>query len=366
VLVWPAATWAQEDFIEPPDDGIGPGLAVEPMNEPAPVEGGEAAVRREAAPPDPFRVDKGTTCPPKDAPEDAYVLCAVVESDRFKGYKVYPETGGRLLPNRPLLIWVRHAADRRIKIGYDGELGIFNPETRDLREGRRAELGGRGKRGAEDVTPTVVTRLNLPPAMPGKLTIELRLYEPGTDPDSESLDSLDVTFVVETTYLGTIRLGVAIVGPSALSARYSARQTAAGGQHRIIAEEVNDFETELVIGYAAYLDSNGRPSTGCSWAPFCFSPYFALGVVSPTDEGVDLLTSVHVGAEWEPVDNFSVAATVVGRRVSRLRNGLRIGGAVTEDADLTASRYVLGGAIVFNVSPEFLRFATKGAAGLVR
>ncbi|MEM6731771.1 MAG: hypothetical protein AAF658_09450 [Myxococcota bacterium] len=235
-----------------------------------------------------------------------------------------------------------------------GKVGAYTPSV--LKFG---ELPG-AKGGDRQFVWTVTERL-LPPRTPGEFKVSISLGANGSRGDVEKLD---VDLAVEQTYLGAVRVGIGLVGLDATNAEYESRTSVGSQQAEIIAGDPSDLEFELVIGYAAYLDRGGRPASGCAYRPLCFAPYVGVGVLTPDsgDDGVRFLSSVHAGIEWEPSPTFSIAATVVGRRVDRLGPGLLIGGpAPDDDSSLTRQTFGLGAGIVFNVSSEFFSFATKGA-----
>ena len=347
----PAAASADQ-FIEPPDEGAQP---VEAPPEVA-VAAQDAQAQKSAKPDTaPLRVDPGDRCPPRDLPDNAIVVCAVVDGERFVSHRIVPNTGGVVRPNKPLVVWVKHPADLRVNIETEGEMGVYYAQIRQP-PGMVPHARGGGGPGEVAPPPRVVTRRTLPPPAPPRFTLTLGLHRPG---EEAVLDQLRIELFVERTFSGAIRMGLAGVGLGAVNANYSVGTPQGGKQGQVIANELDPFEYELVVGYAPFFDTGGRPRSGCTYKPWCFAPYLGLGLLSPGDVGPQFLTSLHLGIEWEPVDAFSIAFTAVGRRVRRLAANRRVGGPADLGDDLTTSSLALGAGIVFNVSPRFLALSTS-------
>src|SRR5690606_17235812 len=102
-----------------------------------------------------------------------------------------------------------------------------------------------------------------------------------------------------------------------------------------------------------YLDGGGRPDVGCEHAPFCFNPYFGIGLLSTGGDGeLSWLKSVHLGVEWELTDAFAIGITANLRRAERLAEGFRVGQPLDGDVP-TEERFVVGMGVVVNLSPSF-------------
>ena len=110
----------------------------------------------------------------------------------------------------------------------------------------------------------------------------------------------------------------------------------------------------------------GRPAAGCESAPFCFNPYFGLGLLSASSNGdLQWLKSVHLGVEWELTEAFAIGLTANLRRVERLADGLRPGYPIEGNVP-TDDVFVFGMGIVINLSPEFLKIGAGGAAAVLQ
>lgn len=75
---------------------------------------------------------------------------------------------------------------------------------------------------------------------------------------------------------------------------------------------------------------------------------------------------MHLGFEYEVSRNFSIAATLVGRKVTRLADGLEVGDPITSTTVPTRTGYEAGIGVVFNFSPEFLKLAKSASSGFFK
>jgi hypothetical protein len=132
------------------------------------------------------------------------------------------------------------------------------------------------------------------------------------------------------------------------------------GQSEIVASNVGDMDLEVVLGGAIFLDKGGRgyavPGHDMRWAP-----YFGLGIVNQEHKGLEVLHSVHLGIEYELNPHFSIALTGVARKITQLGKGLEVGDPVTSTVPTTTG-IEFGFGLVINLSPDFLRLATKSGA----
>ncbi len=201
--------------------------------------------------------------------------------------------------------------------------------------------------------PLYVTReRTLAPRLPGPVDVLVEV----TDGDGDTWSRTKVELVVEATYSSALRVGVAGVFLDGVDREYVARRQPGAGQAEVAAVETGGYDLEVVAGFAAFLDENGR---GYSKHDFGnFAPYLGLGVVAQGADGsFDFLKSVHLGVEWELTPTFSLASTLVLRRVTRLAPGVELGGPVQGEVP-TVTRQSVGVGFVLNVSPEFLRIGS--------
>lgn len=69
---------------------------------------------------------------------------------------------------------------------------------------------------------------------------------------------------------------------------------------------------------------------------------------------------MYLGIEYELFSNCSIAVSGVIRRTDGLAPGLKVGGPVADMTTLSTSHYALGIGIVFNFTPDFLKFSGLG------
>lgn len=298
------------------------------------------------------------TCPPAKLAEGTYYVCAEVERGRFRSPTMYPPNRRIIEPNRAIVVAVAHSSRFIVRARGTGVVGIYRPglDTGDLAEGAPGTRGGE----AAPRHRRVVTRHVVPPQLPGGGGIQLVLIDTTT---GNAVDELSVEFVVEEHYSGALRIGVGAAFGGARDGHYEVRTVPESGQPEVTADSTGFATIELVLGYAAFLESEGRPSRGCRATPWCFAPYFGVGVLSATpDDDVRFLTSLYLGLEIEPVRNFSIAAAAMGRRATRLADGFDVGGPATTGTDVTTNAFALGFGIVLNLSPSFFKVAASSAA----
>ncbi len=258
-----------------------------------------------------------------------------------------PAVGPIVRPNTPFLVAVRHHGSLSAAITLGGKQGIYTP-------GVKAD----GLRGAAPVDAFVQTVQEFAPRLPGNVDVSVELRSNG-----ELVSRGHTEVIVEPTYRGAVRLGLAgVAGPDVDPEYYRVLHSGAG-QEEIASVGAPDFDVELVLGFALFLDSGGRGYTKSSLARF--APYFGLGVASLAgDGGLEVLKSIHVGFEWEPVEVFSVAVTGVVRRVQRLPDGVPIGAPVDGNIPLELGAS-FGVGIVLNFSPEFFKIGAPQVMGLL-
>jgi len=304
-------------------------------------------------------------CPPRKLPyEDMIVVCVDATQDILT-YRLVPEGTRLTKPNRYFYIHVVHFVDRKVDINLGGQIGTWVPGSRgDLRfrsdGGRGAGIAGMQGVDAPDLTISTQT---LAPRQPGYAPLTIRLR----DLQNQEIGSpMQVEFWIEETYSGAFRLGVAGIFLGGVDQSYSRVQRPGAQQAEITATAPNPIDVDLIIGYAPYLDRGGRAASGCQNAPFCFSPFFGIGLLSPSSVGgLDFMKSVHLGVEWELTSTFSIGLTANLRRVSRLGGGLRVGAAIDGEV-VTEDRFILGAGVIINLSPAFFKVGASGAAALLQ
>ncbi len=310
-------------------------------------------------------VPQDFACPPPKLPhEDMIVVCVDATSDTLR-YRMLPEGTRLTKPNRYFYIQVLHFVDRRVDVSLGGQIGTYVPGNRGELRVRSTGARGGGVGGAQGVTAPDLTlsTQTLAPRQPGYAPLTVKLSNLAGE---EVGSPLLVEFWIDETYSGAFRMGVAGVFLGGVDQTYSKVTAPNSSQAEIAASSKNPVDVDLVVGYAPYLDAGGRSAAGCDSAPFCFSPYFGLGLVSASSDGTaQFFKSVHLGVEWELTPSFSIAVTGNLRRVERLAAGYHVGQPI-DGAVPTEDRYVFGLGVVINLSPSFLKIGAAGSAALLQ
>lgn len=255
-------------------------------------------------------------------------------------------------PNSPLLVLAYARSGEKVKIDLTGDVGFTDPTFRN-ETGRVT-----GARDGEEFEPLVVSSREWPALKPvaHTLTVTAKVG------DSEDIERVDIA--VDTPYAGAIRIGVAGIFGSARDRSYAVQTLPGSGQAEIVTTEGGSMDAELVLGIAAYLEGGGR--TYFTGDRHHWSPYFGIGLVDKQNSSFEFLRSLHVGLEYEVSKQFSIAGTVVGRRVDRLVDGLEVGDPVTGMSVSTRKGYSFGVGVVINVSPDFLKIAKGSMSGFFK
>lgn len=303
-------------------------------------------------------------CPPAQLPQkDMTVVCVDATGPTMR-YWQSPDSR-YTKPNRPFYVHVVHRAEHRASLVMGGTIGSYAPGSR----GRFVMTGAAPAEGfnleGDDKRPITyyVTARSFAPRKPGFAPLEVRL----SDAQNQLVaDPLKIEFWIEATYSGAFRVGVAGILMGSLDERYRAETRPGSQQREIVQESSSVMDLDVVIGYAPYLDEGGRAGSGCESAPFCFNPYFGLGLLSASSGGdLQWLKSVHLGVEWELTEAFAVGLTANLRRVERLARGFSPGYPVDGDVP-TDDKFVFGVGLVINLSPEFLKVGASGAAAVLK
>jgi hypothetical protein len=213
---------------------------------------------------------------------------------------------------------------------------------------------------AEGVKPVDVSEFRFSPRQSGNADVTVTTGS-GTSTTTGPVVELDV----DTLYWGSVRLGLGTLVDVGNNWKSYSITTIAGSRQPEITETRDPVAFEIVSGFAPYLldllcSGHGRSYTGGCNA--YFAPYLGFGVLGgSTNQGVQGLTSAHLGVELEFSKTFSIAATAVLRRTRGLNSGYEPGSPVTSGmsvADVTSNAWSSGFAIVVNATPAFLQFAT--------
>ncbi|MEM9455270.1 MAG: hypothetical protein AAGF11_13900 [Myxococcota bacterium] len=292
-------------------------------------------------------------CNPSNDPDTAYV-CAWVEGTTIRFEQAPPPV---IRPNVSVEVEVIHPSDVNVDVRLTGKRGLFVPGD------RFTGIDGNAQSKSPRPPPTQQrVRHRFAPRAPGDADVEITI----TDDEGRIVASRSLEFVVDRTYAGAVRLGFGIVYADAVDRHYEARTIGTNEQAQIVATRGGNSGFELVLGYAPYVfdyiqnRGHGRSYTNTRLRDRAggFAPFAGLGLVEASDTGVEVLKSLHMGLEWEPTPNFSIAATAVSRRVTRLTEGAQVGDPVTGEVP---TREVIrwGGGVVLNFSTDFFRIATR-------
>ncbi len=286
---------------------------------------------------------------------DKRAICLFVQPDgsvsdqyippKFKNHVVPPNTSVKVTVVAP--------RGTNVNVAMRGTRGLYTPP---LDGPNSVQVGPSGNDGPLVRTWSFASRT------PGEADITLTANGVTTT----------VELVVEKSYAGAIRLGLGVVFPPGSLNRdrtYQAVQRPGSDQHEIVATDAGPAEFELVLGYAPYAfdfigEGTGRRYVGQTLRERSagFAPYIGLGALQANATGVELLKSIHLGIEWEPQRNFSIAFTLIARRVKRLASGYALEQAVAAGFEIPTRqtiRFAFG--LVLNLSPEFFRFASSNS-----
>jgi hypothetical protein len=293
-------------------------------------------------------------CPRASSAFKGYTVCLDLYSDatvkRRRGVQVFPEGTNHILrPNRAMRVFVLHPIDAKVSIALGGDEGVFVPGDRD-----QVSQKDDGETHAEkEIAPDfAIEEQEFAPRLPGTANLSVTVKRPGQDEEVRVVE-----FLVEQTYVGAVRLGVAVVFGGAVDRDYESRAVSGSQQSEVVATSTQDANLELVLGYSAYLTPRSYANT--NWLRF--EPYVGIGLLNDGPTGLETLKSLHAGIEWEPTPNFAIALTGVVRRVNRLQDDLRVGSPVSGSIP-TGETIGLGAGVVFNLSPEFFRVARSSGS----
>lgn len=293
----------------------------------------------------------------EDGDEDA------LENGSGGAFRFIPETRGHiLLPNRAVIVRVRHPRGTRVTISMDGKRGL----SKGIIDNRtpeqvKAEAKADGQPVPTQIYSDVISEVSFGPRLPGESDIKVVLERAEGNEKKTSTYRTEVT--VEELYIGAFRLGLGPVFQGAVERSYAAEVMPGSQQAQIVAKTSGTTDLELVLGFAPYLldyyQRGGRASI--SRRTSYIAPYVGLGLVNAKENSLELLKSLHLGVELELSPGFSFATTFVMRRVTRLADGYHVGMPVNAPDVPTTTGYNWGWGLVANFSPEFFKVATTSS-----
>lgn len=271
-----------------------------------------------------------------------------------------------LRPNASVLVMVRYPEDRGVKISMQGERGLTALSIKD-ESGQDKPRVAKTADSPPPPRPQFAWR-SFAPRKPGNADVRVQILDGTTVVAEETLE-----MIVETTYIGALRVGLSMVGGGALDRGYEARAVGGTATPQVVQKDGSVVQPELVVGFAPFvieaLAGRGRGYSGQeSFASrlFRLAPYVGLGVLTNSPNGIDGFKSFYFGAEWELAPSFSVAFTGVVRRVTRLGSGVQEGSPAPDGSVPTQTQHELGWGVVVNITPSFLRLANQPASGFFR
>lgn len=290
---------------------------------------------------------------------------ALVAIDLPLGSVVKAPPRNVVLPNQALTVVVCHERGQQVTVQWGGTRGLTSVGTNDATHAAPlTQSESIVEAPPVKTTPVDYSVTRFSPRQPGTADINLTI---GSD-KAPSVPAIELE--VDTLYWGSVRFGLGTLIDVGNNWKSYSVTTMPGSRQPEIAEQRDPVAFELVSGFAPYLFDLGCPGHGRSYTGGCNSyvaPYLGFGVLGgSTNQGLQALTSAHLGLELEFSKSFSVAATLVLRRTKCLNSGYQPGSPVTIGmtvADVTSNTWSTGLAIVVNATPDFLQFATGGGIG---
>jgi hypothetical protein len=263
-------------------------------------------------------------------------------------------------PNQGVTVNVCHdASEAPITIALGGTRGLVAPGANNPTV---AEDSHSSNQLVLAPNPKKVIETRFTPRQPGTADVTVT-WGSTANPTTYNLE-----LQVDTLYWGAVRFGL---GTSIADWNGYQIATFAGSAQPEIRSAHTQVAFDLVNGFAPYLfdfmfcaGHGGRSETvGCNAR---VAPFIGYGLLGASSQGIQALSSIHLGFEFEFASNFSVAANFVMRRTQGLAQGYQPGSPVpvtTTIDDVTRDTWQPGFAFVVNASPSFLQFATATGGG---
>ncbi len=285
-------------------------------------------------------------------PDNAFARAhdADVEIDLLSGSVIKNPPRNVVSPNEGLVVYVCHDPSKYVTVDWGGSRGMTRADIVPTNQSQ-----GKGGDKAPPAPKPGLSRYAFAPRQAGSADLKVWASTDTTHTPDAALE-----LEVEPLYWGAVRFGLGTLFGSWRSYEIA---TFSGSRQQEVRSDTQNATFELVSGFAPYvLDDylwNGRSQSGGHDAHV--APFFGFGVLGTTpNQGVQGLSSVHLGIEYEVADNFSIAATAVYRRSKTLANGYAVGSPVESGMTLdniTVDNWSWGFAVVVNATPSFLQFA---------
>lgn len=344
--------------------------------------------------------------------QSTQLICIDTDGGCLSGIEIdgAPAKPTALSPNRSIAVIVHARACERVVLAMDGAIGEATPVTFTVPP--TPSIAPNAVKSAED-TPTPMPPTPrcyisyFPPRKPGPVTLSMVVSAPnqasqagpgekynkaakqedcakpqakitnptaappadphqnGASPGNTAPTSETYVyeFYVPTPYGGALRLGLGGLWVPALGHSYSAKTTGMSNLAQIIDGDASPVAMELVVGYAPFVFDRSSQFGGRAYGPESpsrWAPYFGIGALSSSGGSkVEWLRSIYAGLEYELTAGSSVALTAVVRRVDGLANDFKVGDVVPAGTTVTNTTFAFGGAIVFNFTPAFFKFASS-------
>ncbi|MFN3184543.1 MAG: hypothetical protein ACE37F_21270 [Nannocystaceae bacterium] len=317
----------------------------------------------------------GAAAPTEPKPCDATGnrICVVAGHDAGLTVTLPPSLHDHIVdPDTPFRFTVQHSAcvaPPKI-VGEAGTIGLSEPvfDGQSVNREKETPEQEQGEKPCESQEFKSFP-WSAAPRQPGEVKFKIMSERKEKDASKNRSDEKVLEFIVERRYAGAFRIGLGFVFPWSDGHRdreYASITRPNSSQAEIVATREGPMNYEFVVGFAPYVFDYIGGRGGRSYASEHLAdrasrgiaPYIGLGVVQVGDHGIDAFSSAHLGFEWEPQRNFSIAVTAMARRVKRLGGGLRVGEPAPGSLPTrTTFRFGLG--LIINFSPKFFQFATS-------
>lgn len=246
-----------------------------------------------------------------------------------------------VVPNRKIHVFVRGWADKTPVVSMTGTAALSDT----VLEQNIPQAG--------DCIPPIDRTYDFAPRASGQAPVLSVKFMSDDGKTEES--SVNLELIVETLYYGALRLGLGL-GFGEFDHGYAAQKLNGSPVSEVVQTSTNNVDLEIVLGFAFFGWWGRSYAHGDVVHP---APYIGLGLLA-TGNSLQVMRAAYAGVELELGKNFSIALTGVARFVQLLPKGSIVGSPVPDGALPTRLGVGFGGAIIFNLAPEFFKFAATG------